>query len=1082
MVAEYNFEKDYIVKYFMDVLKYDQVEPSVFNSELMLIPHIVRDFIYTNNQQECKEIIKKEFAGDIDKFFETLLIEVSLFMTNNHNVAIQLNPKKHISFKFLGKYLLNLYIPFDSAVQDKNIYTVMQQPIFVIKTISGKFVIKPDVGVFLNGFFISFIQLKLQHRNQNARDNGRGQIIGDYLESVKRGVTDFIKTNETYYNTSNHKELLIQSNLKYFHSPIHMVTMDTSSAYIIRDIAKHYNDAEKLYLSGKSDDSNLKSQIQKQFFIDSVYTKEANLLLTDKCKKVLYNLYSKDKIQNEILYYNFLGYEKISEHKNGKKGYKNKNNTAILSYPRPNQKFGVDKTIAEVIKKYQNENNPNYEIERLEKRLTDLNVSDEVKARALEKRKSYKNNKNQYSILLQYAAGFGKTYILCWLALMMKDLKEQQLKQSNSGYLFDKIFLVSDRVDLRDQVDRAMQNMNIEKSLFAEAETSEMLKKYLNDVSPRIIIVNIQKFPFLKDLLEDKDKSLFKDKRVAFLIDEIHRSNAGKQHEMMSNLFDEVANATGPVSSAKKNLIIGLTATPTDENLARFGEYQGCLEDIKWMPFDYYTMNEAIADGFVLNPVNSKVACSIEILLKEEEGKNLPSTQMYYEFDDRLRAIAKKTAEILVTTTFRKIGGYGKGMLACYSITAARKYHEYIKEELAILTSNPKYANFAGAKVYVVYTSTQEDISAHELCEMSSEKEVISSFKSDKNGIMIVVDKLQTGFDEPRLHTLFLDKEINGINAVQTICRVNRTAKNKEDCLVIDYSLDNVNMKNIDEAFAKYANIVVSELDSFSIKARVEEEYKKILVTEYYLRFFNEYKKNKTDINLAIRMQQYIDVLFTNDHGKMVAVSYGELYLDYIQKLGLIDNIIGMEEKYKKDLFISFLRDFINIVKDHLKGGKDKNKEVIDFWFESIGVIEPNQFVIEENKKKTMLDAKLLKPDGTPEDYNILTLIREKNQKEENKEILMAEYQNKLLLLFERFVEYDRIKNNGRLLVKVLDPYNYTQEEINKDFQTTFNGVTRRFKIDDDMYKFITDIKENFSLIESDFQIYLGKINEKSKF
>ncbi len=363
------------------------------------------------------------------------------------------------------------------------------------------------------------------------------------------------------------------------------------------------------------------------------------------------------------------------------------------------QKYGVEKVIDEVIKKYQNEHNSEYELERLKKKLSDLNIPESIKQRALEKRKAYKNNRQQFSLLLQYAAGFGKTYILCWLALMLKDLA----KDRNS--FFDKVLIISDRVDLRDQVDRAMHNMNIEKTLFAEADNRDVLKKYLTSSSPRIIIVNIQKFPFLKEILGNSEMSILKDKRIAFLIDEIHRSNSGAQHQSMTSLFDVVADVLDDTS--KKNLIVGLTATPTDENLARFGEFQGCLEDIKWIPFDAYTMKEAIEDGFVLDPTKSLVSCSIELQFAEENNKKMQSSKDIYENDDRIRAIAKKTAEILVTTTFKKIYGYGKGVFACYSIDAAKKYYDAIKEELFILTQNQKYQKFKDAKIYK-YTHNQE--------------------------------------------------------------------------------------------------------------------------------------------------------------------------------------------------------------------------------------------------------------------------------------------------------------------------------------------------------------------------------------
>lgn len=1074
MVAEYHFENDFVVKYFIDELKYEQEAPSVFNGELMLIPSVVEIFIYQNNEQQCKEIIRTEFKGDRKAFVKELCKELSQHLYSSFNIAVQLNPKKYGGFKFLGKYLLNLYLPFNNSDEDKNIYTIVQQPGFKIKTINGTLSVIPDVGVFVNGFLVSYLQLKLQHKGQNARDNGRGQIVGDYLESIKRGVVDNVLTDKLQYQDIKNKDALIQEKLKYFHSPIHMVAMDTSSAYIIRGIDKYYNDVEKLYMANKANDSELKKEIFKSFFIDSIYNKEHNLPIDEQCKKVLFNLYDKNRIQNEILYFNFLSYERISVFNNGKKEVVHKTRTPILSFPRPNQKFGVEKVISEVIKKYHNEDNPEYEIERLEQRLKELNVPEHIKKRALEKRKAYKNNRNQFSLLLQYAAGFGKTYILCWLALMLKDLNEIKKKDSKE-YLFDKILIISDRVDLRDQVDRAMHNMNIEKSLFAEADNRDTLKKYLTSYSPRIIIVNIQKFPFLKDMLGKGEMALLKDKRIAFLIDEIHRSNSGAQHHTMTSIFDEVVEAIDGDNS-KKNLIVGLTATPTDENLARFGEFQGCLEDIKWIPFDSYTMKEAIEDGFVLDPTKALIPCAIELQFAEEENKKLPSTKDIYENEERLRATAKKIAEILVTTTFKKIYGYGKGMLACYSIDAAKKYYDYINEELCLLTQNPKYSNYADAKVYMVYTHNQEDNPAHVICGYNSEKEVISAFKSDKNGLMIVVDKLQTGFDEPKLHTLFLDKEVKGINAVQTVCRVNRTCKNKEDCLVVDFSIDNVNISNIKNAFDKYAGIVVSEFDSYSIKVQTEELYRKIIATDCYVQFFAEYKKDRKNIQTSIKIQKFIENMFNNEHGKKLIVRDCEDYLNYIQKLGLIDNVIGIEDKYKEENLLYFLKDIINLIKDKFKnGGEDKIKEIVDFWFENLGMIESDLLIIEEMTTKKVSDAKLNKSEKDEQPYNIIDLIREKNKKEKEKEIFIEEYIKKLHILFDKLMEFDQSKNDGRLQLKLNNLSTYNDNEISEEFNRVWGITVRRLKNDESINKFIKEIEENISLLEGDFVTYVNK-------
>ena len=134
-------------------------------------------------------------------------------------------------------------------------------------------------------------------------------------------------------------------------------------------------------------------------------------------------------------------------------------------------------------------------------------------------------------------------------------------------------------------------------------------KEFLEALSSdtRIVIVNIQKFASIKEILTSDVVDKLATLRIAFLIDEVHRSNSGAQHEEMISLFDELqasfdSDTTYIKTKKNKNLIVGFTATPSDHTLARFGEYNKYAESEKlWIPFDSYTMKEAIEDGYILN-------------------------------------------------------------------------------------------------------------------------------------------------------------------------------------------------------------------------------------------------------------------------------------------------------------------------------------------------------------------------------------------------------------------------------------------------------------------------------------------------
>ena len=258
--------------------------------------------------------------------------------------------------------------------------------------------------------------------------------------------------------------------------------------------------------------------------------------------------------------------------------------------------------------------------------------------------------------------------------------------------------------------------------------------------------------------------------RIVFLIDEIHRSNSGAQHEEMVNIFDALQTpfekAAYRQTRTKKNLIVGFTATPDDTTLARFGEFSGYAESEKlWVPFDAYTMNEAITDGFILNPIKNIVPVASKLLFdlpsnslegfKEPNYKDVDKKQIYQQ-PERIDAIAQYIADLLVKDVYRQIRGTAKAMLAVYSIEAAIAYQRAIIFHFNYLVQQPKYEKYGGAPVHVIYSSSQDKQNASSLNDGMSEEKVLENFALSKNGLIIVVAKLQTGFDEKRLHTLFL--------------------------------------------------------------------------------------------------------------------------------------------------------------------------------------------------------------------------------------------------------------------------------------------------------------------------------------
>ncbi len=186
--------------------------------------------------------------------------------------------------------------------------------------------------------------------------------------------------------------------------------------------------------------------------------------------------------------------------------------------------------------------------------------------------------------------------------------------------------------------------------------------------------------------------------------------------------FDGAAYAGQAI---KKNLIIGFTATPDDHTLVRFGEFSGYAESEKlWRPFDSYTMKEAIEDGFILNPLKNIVPVASKMLFDlpanplegftEKEYKDAQKKQVY-ENRDRIDAISRYVADLLVKDVYRQIRGTGKAMLAVNSIKAAIAYQGAVTKHFNALMNEPKYEKYADAPIHVVYSSNQDEQSATEL-------------------------------------------------------------------------------------------------------------------------------------------------------------------------------------------------------------------------------------------------------------------------------------------------------------------------------------------------------------------------------
>ena len=947
-----------------DGLGYREVKCTTVNNDLF-IPADLLEFVSTNSPREWKEVVKK-YDGDERLALTALMEEIKSRLKDATNVAVFFNRNRSITFE--GESLQLIYVSGSELRGDedfkKNIFSASEEVSFTFKYNGEKvFTIRPDISFFVNGIFLGYLELKSPFNGQTAAKDGRGKVITDYMEAV-----------QDYANLAglnDESQSLRREMLRIFENSIHLVATDINETYVLRGVGYYCDELRKGFTDHTISVTDKKAEIEKIFKIYPVRNPEAPE--KERFEEVMRALYSKPMIEKEILYYNFLKYE---YEKRGKKKER-KSNRGVLISPRPKQKFGCDMIIDRIQEFLDHEKEPDYFLNKLRSDLLAQGASPEKTEEIVAKRAAYCNNKYVYSLLLQYAAGFGKSNIIGWTALQLKDLRH------DGHWVYDKILIVVDRLQLRDQIDTMMLSMNIDKAMFTEAKDTPSFIKALQD-KKRIIVVNIQKFDDMKKAIEKAGVTL-RTMRVAFLIDEIHRSNTGVSHEEMMNIFDELQdtfdeNVGGVLSGVgKKNLIVGFTATPGKKVLPRFGELKRSTNiDPIWVPFDSYSMKEAIKDGYILDPTKHIIAVPAKMYFELPDGvlraiEAGTDAQKYglkkdhvYENRDRMKAISSFIVNRLLNLVYTKIHGTGKAMLAVTSIPIAIEYCKYIRQMMAEKTRQPRYARYAEAPVSIVYSDNQDYPASKTMNAGVPEEKVIANFKSAKNGIIIVVDKLQTGFDEPKLHTLFLDKEIHDINAIQTISRVDRVCKYKEECHIVDFSFNNENVQNIQKAFIDYSDIVVSDFNAQAELKAVEESFKQLCNHELYLKWFQIYTASKTDpeqntlvtmdmvedfrlwIRDAIaRYQQFMqshpgqtgqditgddsipadsDVPGADDAKKLRMLIGG-----YTSSLNLLDGVLEFKPIYKNEDILDFWRRYCEIYRNETAKDNDSNSILVEY-------------------------------------------------------------------------------------------------------------------------------------------------------
>ena len=423
--------------------------------------------------------------------------------------------------------------------------------------------------------------------------------------------------------------------------------------------------------------------------------------------------------------------------------------------------------------------------------------------------------------LIQHSAGSGKSNSIAWLAHQLVGLSK------DDAPVFDSIIVVTDRVILDRQINDTIRQYAQVSATVGHAKQSGDLRKFI-EAGKKIIISTVQKFPFILDEIGNEQRG----RRFAIIIDEAHSSQGGRTSASMSAALgtagkeaeeETYEDQINRVMESRKLLpnasYFAFTATPKNKTLEIFGASDPQPDgSVKYRAFHSYTMKQAIQEGFILDvvanytPVVSyyKLAKTVADDPKFDTKKAQKKLRRFVEGHEH--AIGLK-AQIMVdhfhdhVLAQGRIGGEARAMVVTNGVARAIQYFYAIRKYLDERKSPYQaIAAFSGEPEYGGEKVTEATLNGF------PPGQIAGKFREHPYRFLVCADKFQTGYDEPLLHTMYVDKTLSGIKAVQTLSRLNRAHPKKHDVFVLDFLND---ADTIREAFADYyrATILADETD-----------------------------------------------------------------------------------------------------------------------------------------------------------------------------------------------------------------------------------------------------------------------------
>ena len=554
--------------------------------------------------------------------------------------------------------------------------------------------------------------------------------------------------------------------------------------------------------------------------------------------------------------------------------------------------------------------------------------------------------------LIEHSAGSGKSNTIAWLAHRLASLHH-----TNNEKVFDSVIVITDRVVLDKQLQDTIYQFEHKKGVVQKIdENSKQLAEALENSVP-VVITTLQKFPFvsrqLLKLAEDRGETgtgVLQTKRFAVLIDEAHSSQGG---ETATDL-KEVLGGNKLVDAAKKmaeeegvnnmeelyrsmakrgrqsNIsFFAFTATPKHKTLAVFG-HNGA-------PAHKYTMRQAIEEGFILDVLKNytSYATYYKLIKACEDDPNVERKKAAKALARYMRLhphnIAQKT-EIMIEhfyfATRHKIGGHAKAMVVTGSRLEAVRYKQsfdtYIKSKGYPIKSLVAFSGVVIDDKLKEVNYTEEGMN-----NSVKERQLPDKFATPEYQVLLVAEKYQTGFDQPLLHTMYVDKRLSGIQAVQTLSRLNRNHPLKEDTFILDFVNDREEIRQSFKTYYEGAEMgeEVDPAHLYQVQAELEQSniYRKEDIERFCMVYFKPRQKQSASdhesMNAALvpsvsRFKTFLD------NNEIEAESWRKKVTAFRNLYGFLSQIIPYQDSELEKLFV-FLR--------HLSAKLPRRKSIPDY-------------------------------------------------------------------------------------------------------------------------------------------------------